>query len=100
MADEFVETFSCDCIFVGNELPCVELIVPKGGRLGEFNNGRGGLHHFAYRTKSLATFMATFEHGKGRWLYPTPVQGARGMKVNFIAPSYFGVLMEFVEEAL
>ena len=99
LAEEYVAAFCCHCIFVGPALPCVELIIPNGGRLAEFNNGQGGLHHFAYRTESLRAFMGSFENGKARWLHPAPVRGARGMWVNFLAPSHLGLLTEFVEES-
>jgi lactoylglutathione lyase/methylmalonyl-CoA/ethylmalonyl-CoA epimerase len=98
LAQDFVEAFSCDCIFVGREMPCVELIIPRGGRLANFNEGRGGLHHVAYRIGSIKTFMASFEGGKGRWLYPEPILGGFKLLANFLAPTHVGILTEFVEE--
>ena len=44
--DEYVEAFDCDYIFLGDHRPLIELIVPRGGRLGEFN--KGALPGFAW----------------------------------------------------
>jgi methylmalonyl-CoA/ethylmalonyl-CoA epimerase len=96
--DEYVEAFDCDCIFLGVRLPMIELIVPRGGRLAEFNNGGGGIHHCAFQVADLNAFMAEYIGGKGRWLYPSPVAGARGMLVNFLAARHLGTLTEFVQE--
>jgi hypothetical protein len=96
LAEDSVEIFSCDCIFIGREWPCVELIVPRGGQLAKFNEGRGGLHHICYKTKSVRALMDSFENGKGRWLYPAPVKGGFGLWANFLAPMHLGILTEFV----
>jgi methylmalonyl-CoA/ethylmalonyl-CoA epimerase len=96
--DEYVEAFDCDCIFLGERRPMIELIVPRGGRLAEFNKGGGGIHHCAFEVADLHAFMAEYAGGKGRWLRPSPVPGARGMFVNFLAPRHLGTLTEFVQE--
>jgi methylmalonyl-CoA/ethylmalonyl-CoA epimerase len=98
MAEDFVDAFSCDVMFVGLEMPCVELVIPRGGRLASFNGGRGGLHHVAYRTGSIKKIMESFEGGKGRWLYAAPILGGFKLLANFLAPTHMGVLTEFVEE--
>ena len=98
LAEDFVEAFSCEVMFVGREMPCVELIIPRGGRLASFNEGRGGLHHVAYRTESIKKIMESFEGGKGRWLYAAPILGGFKLLANFLAPAHVGVLTEFVEE--
>jgi hypothetical protein len=74
------------------------LIVPHSGQLAKFNDGNGGLHHCAYRVEDLQQFMLDFNEGRGRWLFSSPVRGARGMIVNFISPRYLQSLTEFVEE--
>jgi methylmalonyl-CoA/ethylmalonyl-CoA epimerase len=96
--DEYVEPFDCDCIFLGDRKPMIELIVPRGGRLAEFNQGSGGIHHCAFQVADLSGFMAEYVGGKGRWLHPSPVAAARGMLVNFLAARHLGSLTEFVQE--
>lgn len=96
--DEYVDAFDCDCIFLGERPPMIELIVPRGGRLAEFNKGSGGIHHCAFQVADLDVFMAEYAGRKGRWLHPSPVPGARGMLVNFLAARHLGSLTEFVQE--
>jgi methylmalonyl-CoA/ethylmalonyl-CoA epimerase len=96
--DEYVEAFDCDCIFLDRAIPCVELVLPRSGALQQFSDKGGGLHHCAYQTDDLVRYMREFADGKGRWLYPSPVRGARGMLVNFMAPQHLGILIEIVEE--
>lgn len=97
--DEYVEAFDCDCVFLGGSIPYVELVIPHAGFLKSFNNGGGGLHHSAFSTPDLVRHMREFADGKGRWLLPSPVPGARNMLVNFLAPRHLGIMIEFVQEA-
>lgn len=46
---EYVEAYQADCLFTkyGPEESPVELIIPRGGVLLDYREGKGGLHHIA-----------------------------------------------------
>ena len=55
----FVEQYQALCIFTdGNGASQVELVVPSGGRLRQFNRGTGGLHHIALAVEDLGAVAA------------------------------------------
>lgn len=65
----------------------------------EKNNGRGGIHHIAYKVKDIEKCLAEVA-GKGVQLIDaTPRPGADGMTIAFLHPkSSAGVLTEFCEK--
>jgi methylmalonyl-CoA/ethylmalonyl-CoA epimerase len=96
----FVEHYQSLCIFTdGNGGSPLELVVPAGGRLTEFNRGVGGLHHIALTVESLAGLAAEMAEQGIELLEPEPVRGAGNFLCNFLPPVYTrGLTVEFVEE--
>lgn len=97
---EYVEEYQADCIFLKHsptDSP-IELIVPHGGKLAEFNDGKGGLHHIALTVDSCEEATALYNQREMPLLEETPVTGAAGILVNFLRPRHTGgILIEFVE---
>ena len=51
----YVAEYAALCIFMkGNGKSPIEFVIPNGGKLKEFNDGKGGLHHIAFETPSIA----------------------------------------------
>jgi methylmalonyl-CoA/ethylmalonyl-CoA epimerase len=96
----YVERYQALCIFTaGNGGSPLELVVPSGGRLREFNRGLGGLHHVAIAVDSLARLGRALAERGTPLLEPEPVRGARSFLCNFLSPVYTrGVIVEFVQE--
>lgn len=97
---EYVEEYQSDCIFLkSNEHSSpIELVVPHGGVLAKFNEGKGGLHHIALTVDNCAEATAEYKQRGMSLLEDIPVVGAGGILVNFLRPRYTGgVLVEFVE---
>lgn len=95
----YVPEYQADCIFTkhGNGSP-VEFIVPKGGVLSEYNNGRGGLHHLAYEVDDVRRVRDELAAKGIELLEKTPVKGAGDFLVNFMRPrDGGGILVEFVQ---
>jgi methylmalonyl-CoA epimerase len=69
--------------------------------VGRFLTKRGpGLHHVAFRVKSVDAQLASVEAAGGRLIDRVARPGARGHRVGFAHPTAFGgVLVEFVEHA-
>jgi catechol 2,3-dioxygenase-like lactoylglutathione lyase family enzyme len=96
----FVERYRALCIFTaGNGASPLELVVPREGRLREFNRGLGGLHHIAVQVASFASLQTRLGEQGISLLEPEPVQGAGSFVCNFLDPVYTrGVIVEFVQE--
>lgn len=96
----FVEQYQALCIFTdGNGASQVELVVPSGGRLRQFNRGTGGLHHIALAVEDLALVAAQLSQQGMKLLEREPVHGAGPFLCNFLSPVYTkGILVEFVQE--
>ena len=92
--------YQAHCIFTkakDNESP-IEFLIPTGGPLKAFNEGRGGLHHICLEVEDIE--QATNElHAMGCKLLEDEAKIAeRNVKVNFIRPSSsWGVLVELME---
>lgn len=100
---EYVEDYHANCLFTkytDAESP-IELIIPTEGKLTEFRDGKGGLHHIAFEVDDVKKAKEQYESMGMEMLETTPVDGAGGIIVNFLRPRYgFGVLVEFVERVL
>ena len=84
---EYVEAYQADCIFTKRRADesYIELVVPKGGVLTRFNNGKGGIHHIAFEVEDVEKIRQA-------------VPGAGGIIVNFLRPRFGeGILTEFVQ---
>jgi catechol 2,3-dioxygenase-like lactoylglutathione lyase family enzyme len=95
----YVPTYQALCIFCGKgEGGDVELVIPSGGTLGEFNRGLGGLHHVAIAVPSLSDLERALTEAGIKLLEDEPVRGAGAFNCNFVSPVYTGgVTIEFVE---
>jgi lactoylglutathione lyase/methylmalonyl-CoA/ethylmalonyl-CoA epimerase len=96
----YVEAYDSDIIFTkynDRESP-LELIIPLSGVLTRFNEGRGGLHHFAFEVDDVAAAQKEFEENGFGMLEKAPVTGTSDLIVNFLRPRYaWGILVEFVQ---
>ncbi|MEA4967426.1 MAG: VOC family protein [Bacteroidaceae bacterium] len=96
----FVKSYTADLIFTKygpNESP-IEFIIPRGGVLSEFNNGKGGIAHICIEVNDIKA--ATEELlGKGfQMLEKEPVEGTEDIIVNFLRPNFSkGILIELAE---
>ena len=96
----FVEHYNALCIFTrGHGSSPVELVVPSGGVLQNFNRGIGGLHHIALAVDSLQALSEKLAEQGIEFLEPLPVRGAGPFMCNFLHPIHSqGVIVEYVQE--
>lgn len=95
---EYVLEYHAMCIFTKLDGTTLELIVPDGGVLREYNGGKGGLHHIAFCVEDVEKTRAEFEARGLDMLEPAAVKGAGPILVNFLRPrAGAGILVEFVE---
>jgi len=97
---EYVPRYQALCIFTKMETgTAIEFIVPDGGVLYNYNNGKGGIHHIAFLVDNIDKTTAEYEKMDLGMLEETGVKGAGSIYVNFMRPRYGqGILVEFVEE--
>lgn len=98
---EYVDAYQAYCLFTKtgpNESP-IEFVVPTGGVLMDYNNGKGGLHHIAYEVDDVEKTRQEFEAMGLSMLEEKAVPGAGGIIVNFLRPrSGEGILTEYVQQ--
>lgn len=98
-----IERWECECFAyrVGGET-LVEVVVPWGGALQAWLDERGvpSLHHVAVGVADVRAAAAAVVAAGGRLVSPEPVVGVNGWLVNFVHPSYAGILLELVEEVI
>lgn len=81
----------------------VELLEPTSpdsaiAKAIEKNNGRGMIHHIAYKTDDVVGQLAIAKEANCALINETPVVGAHDTQVAFLHPkSTFGVLTEFCQ---
>ena len=68
----------------------IELVVPKGGVLTRFNNGKGGIHHIAFEVEDVEKIRQEYEAKGLEMLERQAVPGAGGIIVNFFASQIRG----------
>lgn len=80
----------------------LEILVPSGGKLAEYNNGKGGIHHLCFEVDDVeATSKEYLKKGYELLENPYAVSGGGRHKVNFIKPkSSCGILVELMEEVV
>ena len=95
----YVDVYQAWCIFLKpNGGTKIELIVPTGGKLSEYNNGKGGLHHIAYNVDDVEAVREMYAEKGIKLLEEKAVKGAGNIMVNFMRPKDAGgILVEFVE---
>lgn len=95
---EYVPEYHALCIFTAMEGTRLELIVPDGGVLREYNGGKGGIHHIAFCVDDVEKTRQEFEQRGLAMLETAAVKGAGPILVNFLRPrAGKGILAEFVE---
>ena len=95
--EQYVPEYEADCIFAGGADGCLELIVPRGGKLSKFNKGMGGLHHIAIEVDDLQATSDSLRARGMELLEQEPVD-AGPIRINFLPPIYTrGIIVEFIE---
>ena len=96
----YVPEYKALCIFAkGGGASAVELVVPQGGKLAEYKEGKPVIHHLAFAVDDIAAVQAGYAEQGMPLLDHQPVQGAGEFIVNFLRPRHTGgILVEFVQE--
>ncbi|WMI82623.1 VOC family protein [Anaerotignum sp. MB30-C6] len=96
----YVEAYEADLIFTkhGEFDSPIEFIIPQGGVLKDFNEGRGGIAHVAFEVEDVEAVAKEMQSKGKKMLESASVPGTEDIKVNFLRPKYSnGILFEFVE---
>jgi lactoylglutathione lyase/methylmalonyl-CoA/ethylmalonyl-CoA epimerase len=95
----YVPEYRTLCIFCkGSDASQVELVIPNGGKLAEYNGGKPGIHHIAFCVDDWEGLQAEMAAKGIQLLDATPVKGAGEFTVNFARPKTMGgILVEFVK---
>ena len=98
----YVPEYKALCIFAkGNGASPVELVIPQGGKLSEYKDGKPVIHHLAFAVDDLRAAQAEYAAKGMPLLDEEPVQGAGDFVVNFLKPRHTGgILVEFVQESV
>lgn len=96
----YVKEYKTLCIFMKDFGGCtLEFIIPESGKLLEFNNGRGGIHHLAFEISNLNSFKQSLNEKGVNFITDYDVKGAGSFKVNFTKPKTSDYLLfEFLEK--
>jgi hypothetical protein len=96
-SETYVPAYEADCIFSKGTGGCIEFIIPRGGKLKNFNKGAGGLHHVALEVDDLAAESERLAAAGVRLLEEKPVD-AGDILINFVPPIFTrGVILELVQ---
>jgi catechol 2,3-dioxygenase-like lactoylglutathione lyase family enzyme len=94
---QYVPEYEADCVFTYGDGSAVEFIIPRGGKLAQFNRGIGGLHHIAIEVDDLEQFTENIKKKDIELLSEKPVEAGQ-LLINFLLPIYTrGFTVEFVE---
>ncbi|SMC81822.1 VOC family protein [Papillibacter cinnamivorans] len=87
----------------GQESP-IEFLIPSGGVLKEFNNGKGGIHHVCYEVEDIETACHELISQGCEMLEKAPVRAGNpgsafeNTWINFVRPKFSsGILVELWE---
>ena len=96
----YVPEYKALCIFAkSNGASQVELVIPQGGKLGEYKPGKPVIHHLAFAVEDLSKVQTEYAAKGMPLLDEQPVQGAGDFLVNFLRPRHSGgILVEFVQK--
>lgn len=93
----YISEYDAECVFTEGRGGVIEFILPRGGKLKQFNKGMGGLHHIALQVSSLEKASVELKDKGVELLESQPVD-AGPIRINFLSPSYTrGIIVEFVE---
>jgi len=94
---QYVPEYEAECIFTEGPRGVIEFIVPRGGKLTQFNKGIGGLHHIAIEVEDLQATTAQLASDGVRLLETSPVDAGE-LLINFLPPVFSrGVTIEYVQ---
>jgi methylmalonyl-CoA/ethylmalonyl-CoA epimerase len=98
----YVPEYRVLCIFArGNGASPVELVIPQGGKLSEYKDGKPVIHHLAFAVDDLKAVQDEYAAKGMPLLDQQPVQGAGDFIVNFLKPRHTGgILVEFVQQGV
>lgn len=94
---QYVPEYQADCVFTRGNGASIEFIVPRGGKLSEFNRRVGGLHHVAIEVEDLGQLSRQLRE-KDVPLLESEAVDAGKLMINFLSPVYTrGFTVEFVQ---
>jgi len=94
---QFVPEYEAECVFAQGPGAGIEFILPRGGKLAQFNKGLGGLHHIAIEVDDLEARSRELRAAGVELLEGAAVE-AGDIRINFVPPIYTrGVIVELVE---
>ena len=94
---QFVPEYEAECVFTQGPGAGIEFILPRGGKLAQFNKGLGGLHHIAIEVDDLEARSRELREGGVELLEGSAVEAGE-IRINFVPPIYTrGVIVELVE---
>ena len=100
IAGEGETPYQARCLFTkarGGESP-IEFLIPSGGPLQAFNEGRGGLHHICFEVEDIEQAAHELRAAGCRLLEDENKVAENNSKINFVRPaSSFGILVELME---
>jgi len=96
----YVPEYQSLCIFAeGNGGSQIELVIPQGGKLAEYKDGKPVIHHIAFAVDDIAAVAADYAARNMPLLEARAVKGAGDFIVNFLKPRHTGgILVEFVQK--
>lgn len=99
LREYYVAEYQAQCIFCGTEDgPALELILPEGGILAEFNRGAGGLHHIALEVESIDAMRDEVRDNYSLEFLEKQNVDAGPILINFLPPVLTrGVTIEYVQ---
>ncbi len=96
----YVNAYTADLIFTKygpNESP-IEFIIPRGGVLSKYNNGKGGIAHICIEVNDIKAATDELLSKGFEMLEKEAVEGTEDIIVNFLRPKYSsGILIELAE---
>lgn len=103
VGEKYILEYDCYCYLykVGFESQTLfELVHPRSGKLLEWldQHPENSMHHMAIKVGSILATMNILKMAGVPLLSDNPVVGVNEMLVNFVHPSYSGVMLELVEE--
>ncbi|HET8650724.1 MAG TPA: hypothetical protein VFL95_11840, partial [Gemmatimonadales bacterium] len=76
----------------------IQFMLPDGGMLANYNQGRGGLHHLAFCAPDITPIQRRLEGDGIRFIARDKQQGIGRFQFNFVLPNLEGVNIELIED--
>lgn len=96
----WVEVYTATVIFTkfGEWESPIEFIIPKGGKLAEFNGGKGGIAHVCFEVDDVDKMAIEMEAKGVKMLEQGHSEATKEYWANFTRPKFMqGLLFEFIE---